>query len=156
MMTDSPTPGSALTLTRLLVVSLIVGPLSSCGSSLIVAGGSMVVGGAQSAAPFDTAGIAAFAFLFIAVMATIVSLLFVIAALWLLALPLTLLFTRVGIGAATRDLALLAVAAAAAVPLWLASAAAYEGQGWILPVYALASAILWVIALHHIERRNRT
>lgn len=146
----------ALTAGRLLIASLIVGPLSSCGGSLVVAGGVAFMAVRQPGDEFSTSSdFAVFVFGFYLVMATIVSLLFVIFALLLIALPLTLLLSRLGAGVVARDAALLGVGIVAAVLLWPASVSMHEGEGWVLPAYALVSAMAWVMALHHIERRNR-
>lgn len=149
-MADPTPPGSALTLGKLLVASLIVAPMSSCGGSLIVAGGV-----AATSPGVESVGQGIFAALFVLVIATIMSLFVVIAALWLIALPLTLILARRGVAQGPRDLILLGVAAGASLLLWPASVYMNQGSGWILPVYAMASAGLWVVALRYFDQSSR-
>lgn len=135
-----------MSLGRLLLAALLVSPIASCGASLIVAGTS-------ATGPMEP-GIALAAFLFLTVMATMVSLLFVLAALLVIALPLSLLLNGLGVPAIARDLILLAVAGAAGYLLSPLSAQAYEGHAWIYMTYCLTSAMLWILALRFVSRRS--
>lgn len=149
-MADPTPPGSGLTLGKLLIASLIVAPMSSCGGSLIVAGGV-----AATSPGVESVGQGIFAALFVLVIATIMSVFGVIIALWVIALPLTLILAQRGVAQGPRELILLGVAVGAALLLWPASVYVNQGSGWILPVYALASAGLWVIALRYLDQSNR-
>ena len=145
---ETHAPETPLKLTRLVIAALIVAPLASLIASLIFSGTLAFI------SPVDDVGSAIIGVLTIAAVATIVSVLFVFAALLLLALPLTFVLVRLGVPALTRNLILLAIGAGAAVLLWPVSRGTYDGQAWIFPTYALVAAFLWVMALRRMERRG--
>jgi len=135
----------------LLVAALIVSPISSCGASLATSG----ILSAQAAV--DGGGLAAMvtAGLVIAFMATLVSVLFVLAALVVLALPLTVALDKIGASPLPRDLALLAIVAGASALLYPVSLDWYQGEGWIFPIYAAVAGLVWIAALRWIDRRKQ-
>ncbi|MGZ8328646.1 MAG: hypothetical protein ACXWUV_14165 [Allosphingosinicella sp.] len=143
---------------RLLVTALIVAAISSLGASLILWVAMVLLTSGDSAAP--SAGDVPemiMGVLFIALISTIVAFPIVLAALLLLALPLTVLLVRHRVTPVARNLILLAVAAAAAL---LSAAPFYSpadpSSGYIFPLYAVAAGILWVLALHRLERGDAT
>jgi hypothetical protein len=152
-MTDQPAarpPAGSLKASSLLIAALIVTPLASFTGSLIVSGSLVAVDDMGGARPVSD-GI--LALVMITIIATLVSLLFVLAALLLLALPTTLALDRLGLAAQSRNLILLAIGAGAAFLLYPISRGSDPAQGWIFPAYALVSAVLWVLALYRMDRR---
>ena len=134
----------------LLLAALIVAPLSSCGASLAMS--AVVTAEAATGGAFGELVSVA---LVVAVMATIVSMFFVLAALVLLAVPLTWLLGRSGASPLPRDLALLAIVAGASALLYPVSLDWYQGEGWIFPIYAAVAGLVWIAALRWIDRRKQ-
>lgn len=158
LMTDLPDGYAAetpLTPRRLLVTALAVAALTSVIASTVVWVVSGIVatagdGGVRSAG--DVGGII-MGMLVFAFISVLVSFPVVLAALLLLALPLTLFLTRRHASVVARNLMLLAVAVAVTL-LLVASSWTGTLAGWdlILPSYALTGGILWILGLRRLER----
>lgn len=128
---------------RLLLAALLVAPVASCGGALLVVAVGMSQ--AQSQYSSDTY---AFAFVIVAFL----SLVAIVPGLLLAGIPLALLADRLGIPALVRDAIFIAAGLLAA---WT-FARTYPGlpDGFELGLcIALATAILWVVAVHIVARK---
>jgi hypothetical protein len=156
-MTDAPdaiAAETALTSRRLLVTALAVAALASFVASLILWSAMAflpsgdAVGPAAGDVPEMLMGV-----VFVGAISTIVAFPVVLAALLLLALPLTFMLDRRRVAPVARDLILLAAAAFAALlmaaPLY---SRADPSSGWMFPLYAVTAGIFWVVALRRLER----
>ena len=153
---ETTTSAAPLSIGRLLIAVLIAAPLASLLASLVLSGGLVIL------SPGENLGDAILGALVIGAVSAIVSFPFVLGALLLIALPLTLLLVRRGVAPRTRNLIGLAVGAGIAALLWLAldqapEAAANEGgpgPGVLLAIYAVVATIVWVAVVSWLERRK--
>jgi phosphoglycerol transferase MdoB-like AlkP superfamily enzyme len=139
-----------MTFGRLLIIALLVTPAASCGASLI-AGGAIVASLDGEVGAGQIVGGA----LFFGFFATMVSILIVLAALAIIAVPLTLLLQKLNASPLLRDVALIAVAALISAIFLILAVGEDNGFAWILVTYAVTTALLWVAGLRIAERRQR-
>ena len=137
--------------TRLVLAALGVAALASVAASLVVACLDET-GRTGLSVPMAISRIESTAML-----ATVISFFFVLAALLLIAWPLTRAADRLGVGVPGRSLTLLGVGTGIGALLWLVLDRPLSGGdlgfGAVFAIYSVVAAIVWTLVVNRLERK---
>lgn len=134
---------------RLFVAALLVSPVASCGGSLFAVASEM------SRAP-DVSGYSADTVVATFVIVGIVSFVIVLAALLLVALPLTILMDRFDLPALVRDGLLIALGNGAAIAFVHSLGQTFRPAWQVGLAYGLLTSLLWIVAVRRLSPRRAT
>jgi hypothetical protein len=134
-----------LSFLKLFLAALIIAPVSSCGGSLFAVSTELAHGPGAGAYSSDTVFVT---FMIVAGIAFVV----ILAALLLVALPLTLLMNRFGAPSLLRDALLIVLAVAGATGFLVSLGQAFPGAWQIGLGYGLLTALLWIFAVRLLTR----
>jgi len=129
---------------RLVVAALLVAPVAGCGGSVLAVAADFSGNTSQYSQNVIVTTI---------VLLSIAAFLAILAALLVVALPLTMILDRSGISALVRDLILIGAAALAALAFAWRFPAMDEALALGLS-YGLVTALLWVGAIHLLVPRK--
>jgi hypothetical protein len=136
-----------LSIGKLLLAAFLVAIVSSCAGSLA----SLAV--AQAHAGANGGGYSANVWITTLVLLGIGSFFALVVALWVVALPLTILLLRTGLPSVARDLILIALGTCLPPLALLSYFPLYSEATTIAFVYGLITSILWVLAIRFVGRQ---